>query len=118
MAATLPTTDPVHKVSIIPARLGALGYTIQRPEEEALPHDDPELKEKMAVLMGGRAAEHVVFGEISTGAADDLDKISDIARHMVTRYGHGHGDPPGGLRSAAPVLSRRERHAHGPATQL
>jgi cell division protease FtsH len=87
VAATLPTTDPVHKVSIIPRGIGALGYTIQRPEEERFLMTTQELKEKMAVLMGGRAAEHVVFGEISTGAADDLDKISDIARHMVTRYG-------------------------------
>jgi cell division protease FtsH len=87
VAATLPTTDPVHKVSIIPRGIGALGYTIQRPEEERFLMTTEELKEKMAVLMGGRAAEHVVFGEISTGAADDLDKISDIARHMVTRYG-------------------------------
>jgi len=87
VAATLPTTDPVHKVSIIPRGIGALGYTIQRPEEERYLMTTQELEEKMAVLMGGRAAEHVVFGEISTGAADDLDKISDIARHMVTRYG-------------------------------
>ncbi len=87
VAATLPTTDPVHKVSIIPRGIGALGYTIQRPEEERFLMTTQELEEKMAVLMGGRAAEHVVFGEISTGAADDLDKISDIARHMVTRYG-------------------------------
>jgi cell division protease FtsH len=87
VAATLPTTDPVHKVSIIPRGIGALGYTIQRPEEERFLMTTQELNEKMAVLMGGRAAEQVVFGEISTGAADDLDKISDIARHMVTRYG-------------------------------
>jgi cell division protease FtsH len=87
VAASLPSTDAVHKVSIIPRGIGALGYTIQRPEEERYLMTTQELKEKMAVLMGGRAAEHVVFGEISTGAADDLDKISDIARHMVTRYG-------------------------------
>ena len=87
VAASLPTTDPVHKVSIIPRGIGALGYTIQRPEEERFLMTTQELKEKMSVLMGGRAAEQVVFGEISTGAADDLDKISDIARHMVTRYG-------------------------------
>jgi len=87
VAASLPTTDAVHKVSIIPRGIGALGYTIQRPEEERFLMTTQELKEKMAVLMGGRAAEQLVFGEISTGAADDLDKISDIARHMVTRYG-------------------------------
>ena len=87
VAAGLPTTDPVHKISIIPRGIGALGYTIQRPEEERFLMTTQELKDKMAVLMGGRAAEDLTFGEISTGAADDLDKISNIARHMVSRYG-------------------------------
>jgi len=87
VAATLPTTDPVHKISIIPRGIGALGYTIQRPEEERFLMTTRELKDKMAVLMGGRAAEQIVFGEISTGAADDLDKVTDIAKHMVMRYG-------------------------------
>jgi cell division protease FtsH len=79
--------DPVHKVSIIPRGVGALGYTIQRPSEERFIMTREELEGKMAVLLGGRAAEHVVFDHMSTGAADDLAKVTDIARSMVTRYG-------------------------------
>jgi cell division protease FtsH len=79
--------DPVHKVSIIPRGVGALGYTIQRPTEERFLMTRVELEAKMAVLLGGRAAEHLVFQHTSTGAADDLAKVTDIARSMVTRYG-------------------------------
>ncbi|VAW11098.1 Cell division protein FtsH [hydrothermal vent metagenome] len=87
VAASLPGVDPVHKVSIIPRGIGALGYTMQRPTEDRFLITTAELRNKMAVLMGGRAAEQLVFSEVSTGAADDLDKASEIARHMVTRYG-------------------------------
>jgi cell division protease FtsH len=87
VAAALPGSDPVHKISIIPRGIGALGYTIQRPTEDRYLMTREELEAKMAVLLGGRAAEHVVFGHFSTGAADDLAKASDIARSMVTRYG-------------------------------
>jgi cell division protease FtsH len=87
VAATLPGIDPVHKVSIIPRGVGALGYTIQRPTEDRFLQTTDDLKNRMAVLMGGRAAEQLVFGEISTGAADDLAKTTDIARRMVTRFG-------------------------------
>lgn len=80
-------TDPVHKVSIIPRGIGALGYTIQRPTEDRYLMTRPELEQKISVLMGGRAAEKLVFGLLSTGAADDLVKASDIAHDMVTRYG-------------------------------
>ncbi|MHB8947618.1 MAG: ATP-dependent zinc metalloprotease FtsH [Rhodoferax sp.] len=80
-------TDPVHKVSIIPRGIGALGYTIQRPTEDRYLMTRPELEQKIAVLLAGRAAEKLVFGLLSTGAADDLAKASDIARDMVTRYG-------------------------------
>ena len=79
--------DPVHKVSIIPRGIGALGYTMQRPTEERFLMTREELQEKMAVLLGGRAAEKLVFEHWSTGAADDLAKVTDIARSMVTRYG-------------------------------
>jgi len=84
---SLPGTDPVHKVSIIPRGIGALGYTIQRPTEDRYLMTRPELENKMAVLLGGRAAEQVVYGQLSTGAADDLAKVTDIARSMVMRYG-------------------------------
>ncbi len=87
VASTLPGVDPVHKVSIIPRGIGALGYTMQRPTEDRFVIERSELINRMAVLMGGRASEEIVFGEISTGAADDLDRATDIARQMVTRFG-------------------------------
>ncbi|HYM32212.1 MAG TPA: cell division protein FtsH, partial [Candidatus Cybelea sp.] len=87
VALSLPGTDVVHKVSIIPRGIGALGYTIQRPTEDRYLMTRDELENKMAVLLGGRAAEQVIFGRISTGAADDLAKVTDIARSMVTRFG-------------------------------
>ena len=87
VALALPHTDPVHKISIIPRGIGALGYTIQRPTEDRYLMSRVELENKMAVLLGGRAAELLIFGEVTTGAADDLDKASDIARAMATRYG-------------------------------
>ncbi len=87
IALSIEGVDPVHKVSIIPRGVGALGYTIQRPTEDRFLMTQRELENKIAVLMGGRAAEHLVFGELSTGAADDLAKATDIARSMVARYG-------------------------------
>jgi cell division protease FtsH len=87
VALTLPGTDPVHKVSIIPRGIGSLGYTIQRPTEDRFLMTREELENKMSVLLGGRAAELTVFGHLSTGAADDLRRVTDIARSMVTRYG-------------------------------
>ena len=87
IALALPGTDTVHKVSIIPRGVGALGYTIQRPTEDRYLMTRAELENKMAVLLGGRAAEQLVFGELSTGAADDLARVTDIARAMVLRYG-------------------------------
>ncbi|ODU10342.1 MAG: cell division protein FtsH [Rubrivivax sp. SCN 71-131] len=87
VALSLPGTDAVHKVSIIPRGIGALGYTIQRPTEDRFLMTREELEHKIMVLLGGRAAEKLVFGHLSTGAADDLAKVTDIARDMVTRYG-------------------------------
>jgi cell division protease FtsH len=87
LGMALPGVDTVHKVSIIPRGVGALGYTIQRPTEDRFLMSRPELENKMAVLLGGRAAESLVFEEVSTGAADDLAKVTDIARSMVVRYG-------------------------------
>ena len=86
-ALSVAGVDPVHKVSIIPRGVGALGYTIQRPTEDRFLMTSEELMGKMIVLLGGRAAEKIVFGHLSTGAADDLQKVTDIARSMVTRYG-------------------------------
>ena len=87
VALALPGMDEVHKVSIIPRGVGALGYTIQRPTEDRFLMTRVELLNKMAVLLGGRAAEQVIFKEVSTGAADDLARATDIARAMVLRYG-------------------------------
>lgn len=87
VALALPGTDEVHKISIIPRGIGALGYTIQRPTEDRFLMNKAELQNKMSVLLGGRAAEQIVFNEISTGAADDLARATDIARAMVLRYG-------------------------------
>jgi cell division protease FtsH len=87
VAMALPGADTVHKVSIIPRGVGALGYTIQRPTEDRFLMTREELETKMAVLLGGRVAEELAFGRLSTGAADDLVKVTDIARGMVTRYG-------------------------------
>jgi cell division protease FtsH len=88
VAATLPGVDPVHKVSIIPRGVGALGYTMQRPTEDRFLLARQELENRIAVLMGGRAAEALIFdGEVSTGASDDLQRATEIATQMVTRYG-------------------------------
>lgn len=87
VAMALPGVDPVHKVSIIPRGIGALGYTIQRPTEDRFLMTREELENKMAVLLGGRAAEWIIYRHLSTGAADDLARVTDIARSIVTRYG-------------------------------
>jgi cell division protease FtsH len=87
VAAVLPGTDAVHKVSIIPRGIGALGYTLQRPTEDRYLMTREDLESKLAVLLGGRAAEDLVFGELSTGASDDLARATHIARTMATQYG-------------------------------
>jgi cell division protease FtsH len=86
VAASQPGTDPVHKVSVIPRGIGALGYTLQRPTEDRFLMTREELEAKLTVLLGGRAAESVIYGHLSTGAADDLAKATEIARSMVTQY--------------------------------
>jgi len=91
VALGLGGSERVHKVSIIPRGIGALGYTIQRPTEDRFLMSRGELETKITVLLGGRAAEVLVFNELSTGAADDLVKATDIARSMVTRYGMDPG---------------------------
>lgn len=91
VALALPETDPVHKISIIPRGIGALGYTLQRPTEDRFLMTRTDLEHKIVVLLGGRAAEKLVFGEFSTGAADDLARATDIARDMITRFGMDEG---------------------------
>jgi cell division protease FtsH len=88
VAVSLPGMDPVQKVSIIPRGVGALGYTMQRPTEDRFLLSASELKNRLAVLMGGRAAEQLIFdGDVSTGAADDLQRATEVAIEMVTKYG-------------------------------
>lgn len=87
VARAVPGADPVHKISIVPRSIGALGYTLQRPSEDRYLTTKEELMRRIMVLLGGRAAEVLVFGHLSTGAADDLARATQIARDMVTRYG-------------------------------
>lgn len=87
VALAIPGSDPVQKVSIIPRGIGALGYTLQHPTEDRFLMGRQELENKMAVLLGGRAAEILLGEDVSTGAADDLAKATDIARGMVLRFG-------------------------------
>jgi cell division protease FtsH len=88
VASSLPGVDPVQKVSIIPRGVGALGYTIQRPTEDRFLLAEHDLENRIAVLMGGRAAESLIYdGNVSTGAADDLQRATEIALEMVTKHG-------------------------------
>jgi cell division protease FtsH len=84
---SLPGTDPVHKITVIPRGIAALGYTLQVPTEDRFLMSKTELENKIATLLGGRAAEEIVSGDISTGAHNDLSRATDIARSMVTEYG-------------------------------
>lgn len=87
MACLFPGVDKVQKISIIPRGLGSLGYTMQRPTEDRYLMTRPELLDKICVLLGGRVAEELIFGEVSTGASDDLVRVTNIAEALVTRYG-------------------------------
>ncbi len=89
VALALEVPDKVHKVTIIPRGMGALGYTMQRPEEDRYLLEESELIAKIAVLLGGRAAEKIFFNSTSTGASNDLAKATDIARAMVMQFGMG-----------------------------
>jgi cell division protease FtsH len=95
--------DPVQKVSIIPRGIGALGYTLQTPLEDRFLMSQSELLGKIKGLLGGRAAEELVFGEVSTGASNDLEKVADIVKNMLTVYG---------MSKKAPNLSLVEKNQH------
>ena len=104
VASSLPGVDPILKVSIIPRGVGALGYTMQRPTEDRFLLAESDLKNRITVLMGGRAAESLIFaGDVSTGAADDLQRATEIALEMVTR--HGMDDKIGQRTYARPPQS-------------
>jgi cell division protease FtsH len=87
VASVLPTSDPVHKISIVARGFGALGYTMQLPLEDRYLLQKSDLMNQLAVLLGGRAAEEIAIGEISTGAQNDLQRVTDLARAMVTEWG-------------------------------
>ncbi|HXF74116.1 MAG TPA: ATP-dependent zinc metalloprotease FtsH [Actinomycetota bacterium] len=87
VALSCPTADPVHRVSIIPRGAAALGMTMQRPLEDRYLLTQPELEDRLAILLGGRTAEELVFGPVSTGAQNDLERATEIARAMVVEYG-------------------------------
>ena len=87
VAASVPSADPVHKISIIPRGIAALGYTLQLPTEDRYLLTRSELLDRLAVMLGGRTAEALTFGEVSTGAQNDLQRAADIARRMVKEYG-------------------------------
>ncbi|MGQ0669230.1 MAG: ATP-dependent zinc metalloprotease FtsH [Actinomycetota bacterium] len=87
VALAVPTADPVHRVSIIPRGAAALGMTMQRPLEDRYLLTEPELQDRLAILLGGRTAEEICFDQISTGAQNDLERATEISRAMVTEYG-------------------------------
>jgi cell division protease FtsH len=87
VASSLPHADPVHKVTIIPRGVAALGATYQLPLEDRYLLTRSELEDRIAVLLGGRVAEEIIYGEVSTGAHNDLERATEIARLMVTQYG-------------------------------
>jgi cell division protease FtsH len=98
-AELIGSADPVQKVSIIPRGIGALGYTLQRPTEDRYLLSKSELEDRISVLLGGRAAEELVFGEVSTGAQNDLQRATAMAHSMVTEYGMTERFGPRALRS-------------------
>jgi cell division protease FtsH len=111
VALFVENADPVHRVSIIPRGIGALGYTQQLPDEERYLMSEPELRDRIAVLLGGRSAEEIVFGFATTGAQDDLKKATEIARRMVMEFGMSEAVGPiniadGGSRFLSPAFRR------------
>jgi cell division protease FtsH len=104
VAALLPNADPVHKITIIPRSLGSLGFTMQLPLEDKTLQSKPELEDRLAVLLAGRAAEELVFGRITTGAHNDIERATQIARHMV--YELGMSEKLGPVSYLAPGGSR------------
>ncbi|HEX7051872.1 MAG TPA: cell division protein FtsH, partial [Longimicrobiales bacterium] len=106
VAERVETADPVHKISIIPRGVSALGYTQQLPTDDRYLLQRKELLDRLTVLLGGRAAEGLVFDEISTGAGNDLERASEIARRMIIEFGMSD--------AVGPVNLRRERAAAAP----
>ena len=111
VASALPGLDPVHKISIVQRGFGALGYTMQLPLEDQYLMTRTDLRHQLAVLLGGRTAEEIALGEISTGAQNDLQRASDIARAMVTEWGMSDCGRRHQLRGREAAPLPRHRHA-------
>jgi len=112
VALSVEHADPVHRVSIIPRSVGALGHTLQLPTEERFLMTRAELRDQLTVMLGGRAAEEIIFeGEISTGASNDLERASELARQMVMRF--GMSERLGHLTYGKPLVSRYLESALG-----
>jgi cell division protease FtsH len=105
VAMSVPNADPVHRVSIIPRTMGALGHTLQLPTHDRYLMTRPQLEDQLAVMLGGRAAEDLVYnGVVSTGASDDLQRATELARHMVKRF--GMSERLGNMTYGRPMESR------------
>lgn len=126
VALSVKHADPVHRVSIIPRSVGALGHTLQLPTEERFLMTRSELLDQLAVMLGGRAAEEIAFdGEISTGASNDLERASELARQMVTRFGMsekmGHityGKPLAGQFLRSPFSGEERNYSDKTAEEI
>jgi cell division protease FtsH len=90
VGALMPGAGKVEKISIVPRGVGALGYTLQLPEEDRFLMAENEIRGRLATLLAGRSSEEIVFGTVSTGASDDIQKATDLAERMVTLYGMSH----------------------------
>ncbi|MDR1933120.1 MAG: ATP-dependent zinc metalloprotease FtsH [Spirochaetales bacterium] len=113
VAAFTQGSDPVRKITIVPRGLGALGYTLQIPTDDKYLMTEEELYGKIDTLLGGRAAEELIFGQISTGAANDLVKVSDIAKRMITEYGMSRKFRNVALNSRQPGIMGTAAEPHG-----
>jgi cell division protease FtsH len=109
VATTCPHADPVHRVSIVPRGVAALGVTQQLPADDRYLISQPELEDRLAVMMGGRAAERVVFDEISSGAANDLQQATALARRMVEQFGMSAKVGPVAISTGASFLEQDGR---------
>jgi cell division protease FtsH len=127
VAFSVPHADPVHKVTIIPRGVAALGMTYQLPIEDRYLLRRSELEDRIAVLLGGHVAEELVYGELSTGAHNDLDRATELARLMVTKYGmservgpltFGDGDGPGFLRKGLPWGGEERQYSEETARMI
>ena len=114
VAALTPGTDQVHKITIIPRGIAALGYTEQRPTEDRYLMTQTELTARIDVLLGGRVAEKVIFGEVSTGASNDLKRATDLGRAMISEYGMGTTLRTGDIHPAQPAGIFAHRGRPGP----